>query len=341
MTYPIFWVPSPKYTAGRGGLEVIALVHHRMVGTLRGTDSAFTVGTRDASTHFGVGYGCGKSGHPATAPHIHQYVNIDDQAWGNGNWSTSGAWDDRYPTSFINARTVSIEHHDNGQLDAGDARRGVVPENVLQASMWLGKLLLSGDLAAWKTAGIGFRSATLAADVARQLKLVVPGPHTIIDHHYISGTLKPSCWRPWAADAVGFPQARFIEALRRDQDMLVVANATLLQGGARAWRVPAGTTLSAYDPARPGAAVATTTFSAAYSALCDAEVFVSYPGTTTPPVPRGGPFLRVTSGGFAGLLIVKAQVALDAAPPPDCAEAVATAVKPLEARIAAAKAALG
>ena len=37
----IYWVGSPKFTAGHPA-PLIALVHHRMVGTLRSTDSAFT-----------------------------------------------------------------------------------------------------------------------------------------------------------------------------------------------------------------------------------------------------------------------------------------------------------
>ena len=38
---PIYWVGSPKFTAGHPA-PLIALVHHRMVGTLRSTDAAFT-----------------------------------------------------------------------------------------------------------------------------------------------------------------------------------------------------------------------------------------------------------------------------------------------------------
>jgi hypothetical protein len=94
-----------------------------MVGTLRSTDAAFTsTDGREASTHFGVGYGCGRAGHPTTA-HVHQYVRLGDQAWGNGNWDLSGAWDDRYPTRLLNSRTVSIEHHDNGGRTRGGMTR--------------------------------------------------------------------------------------------------------------------------------------------------------------------------------------------------------------------------
>ena len=121
----IYWVGSPKYTAGHPA-PLIALVHHRMVGTLRSTDAAFTsTDGREASTNFGVGYGCGRTGHPTSA-HVHQYVRLGDQAWGNGNWDPSGAWDDRYPTTLVNSRTVSIEHHDNGGRTAGTGK-GVIP----------------------------------------------------------------------------------------------------------------------------------------------------------------------------------------------------------------------
>jgi len=64
-----------KFTAGHPA-PLIALVHHRMVGTLRSTDAAFTsTDGREASTHFGIGYGCGRTGHPASA-HVHQYVRL-------------------------------------------------------------------------------------------------------------------------------------------------------------------------------------------------------------------------------------------------------------------------
>jgi hypothetical protein len=207
---PIYWVGSPKFTAGHPA-PLVALVHHRMVGTLKSTDATFTTGTRVASTHFGVGYGCGKAGHPTSA-HVHQYVRLGDQAWGNGNWDSSGAWDDRYPTRLLNSRTVSIEHHDNGGAEAGSGKKGVVPEAVIAASIALDALLLRGDLAELRAAGIRFRAGTEAA-ITRELRAIPIDRHHLIDHHYISGRLKPSCWRPWADDPTGFPQARYLAAL--------------------------------------------------------------------------------------------------------------------------------
>jgi len=207
----IYWVPSPMYTPGHPA-ALIALVHHRMVGSLRSTDSAFTSSAgRQASTNFGVGYACGKAGHPATDAHVHQYVRLGDQAWGNGNWDPTGAWDNRYPTSYINSRTVSVEHHDNGGRTRGNGK-GVVPEKVLAASIELDRLLLSGDLAAMKAAGIRFRDAHATA-IARELRAMPLDRHHLVDHHYISGRLKPYCWRPWADDPTGFPQDRYLAEL--------------------------------------------------------------------------------------------------------------------------------
>lgn len=209
----IYWVGSPMFTEGHPA-PLVALVHHRMVGTLRSTDSAFgTQSGRQASTNFGVGYGCGIDGHP-TGPagaHVHQYVRLGDQAWGNGNWDASGQWDDRYPVRLLNSRTISIEHHDNGGRKPGEGK-GVVPEPVIAASIALDRLLLRGDLAEMRRAGFRFRDGTGDA-IARELRAMPVDRHHIIDHHYIAGRLKPSCWRPWSDDTVGFPQARYLREL--------------------------------------------------------------------------------------------------------------------------------
>lgn len=121
-----------------------------------------------------------------------------------------------------------------------------------------------------------------------------------------------------------------------EADMFPVVTATLLPGGPRSWRVAGGVTLNAYDPAQPGRIVKSNRFADPSSAAADAEVSVSWQGVPTgqaAPVPKGGPFLRVTNGMFAGLLIVKAQVTLAPAPPAPPDPRVAT----LEARIAAIK----
>ena len=125
-----------------------------MVGTLRSTDAAFTsTDGREASTALRRRLRLRPHGAPDVA-HVHQYVRLGDQAWGNGNWDPSGAWDDRYPTTLVNSRTVSIEHHDNGGRTAGSGK-GVVPEAVIAASIALDALLLRGDLAELKAPGSG------------------------------------------------------------------------------------------------------------------------------------------------------------------------------------------
>jgi hypothetical protein len=191
-----------------------------MVGTLAGTDRTFGSGAREASTHFGVGM-CSKHGGKNSVC-IHQYVLLGDQAWGNGNNRfpvghkhegriVPSAWNNRYPQRLVNSRTISIEHQDNG--GKGSQGRGIVPEEVIEASIWLDSLLLTGDAKALTAAGIRFRDGLRTA-ICRELRAINPGPHSIVDHHYIAGPLKPFCWQPWQKDKGGFPQARYLEALR-------------------------------------------------------------------------------------------------------------------------------
>lgn len=214
----VYWVPSPKFTSGHPA-PLIAIVNHRMVGTLKSTDATFTTGTRVASTNFGVGYGCGRVGHPAGA-HVHQYVRLGDQAWGNGNNKRSDGslvpskWNARYPVNLINSRTISIEHHDNGGSTGTDFQ-GIVPPEVQAVSIELQRLLIWTDLATKKAAGIQFRAGTEEA-IARELRALrtLIDVNHIIDHNYIADGLKPSCWKPWADDKVGFPQAKYIEGIR-------------------------------------------------------------------------------------------------------------------------------
>ncbi len=225
MTVRVFQVPSPKHYPDRSGEAVIALVHHRMVGTLKSTDATFTTGTRQASTNFGVGYDCARAGHPQglAAAHVHQYVAVDQAAWGNGNLDPTGDWDDIYgATPNPNFRTISIEHHDNGGAPLGSGRKGVVPGEVLAVSIELDRLLLAGDWAAWKAAGIAATTDAKGAAIAAQVGAIEPDVRTIVDHHFISGRLKPSCWRPWADDPTGFPQARYLDELA-EEDMRITA----------------------------------------------------------------------------------------------------------------------
>jgi hypothetical protein len=123
----------------------------------------------------------------------------------------------------------------------------------------------------------------------------------------------------------------------KEADMLAVETVTLFEGGPRQFTIPAGTTLNGYDPARPGAPIISRLWSTSSSAPADGRVAVAWPGTAAPPVPNGTPFLRCTAGVYAGLLVLERLVVLAPAPPapaPDCSQAVADAVAPLNRRIA-------
>jgi N-acetylmuramoyl-L-alanine amidase-like protein len=201
---PITFKRAAHYTQGRSD-PVRAIVNHRMVGTLPGTDSYFTnPATRDVSTHFGIGYRGDKLA-------ISQYVPLDDSAYANGNYDPSGAWDNwGFKTSEINAQTISIEHQD---FDGTSAGRGIVKEPIQQASIALQALLRYGSVAQWQAAGITMRSWSNADTIRRELQAMpVDGRH-IVTHHDIAGRLKPYCWMPWAHDTTGFPRTKYVNGI--------------------------------------------------------------------------------------------------------------------------------
>lgn len=208
---PIVWKPSPDHNRGRAGYQPIAIVHHRAVAsTLNGIDVTFdaTGGntSRQVSANFAIGHMTGGK------LEIHQYVDLSDTAWCNGidpalvpqnNWTTWG-----YENHHHNARTVSIEHEDQGG-SSDPAKKGIVREDILKTSIALDRLMLSGDIAAMRAAGIRIRdSATATA-----LKKIPRDARHLIDHHDIAAQQKPYCWKPWKADKVGFPRARFVKEL--------------------------------------------------------------------------------------------------------------------------------
>jgi hypothetical protein len=199
---PVIWraaVLGADASFGRGGKHVIAIVHHRMVGTLAGTIPTFTAGNRNrpVSTHFGIGYLSGKLT-------ICQFVDLRDTAFGNGNFDPSGRWDDfGYSTVGINAQTISIEHE-----DGATAGRGVVKDPIIRASIELDRLLLSGNLTRIRAAGIRCSSSTVATDLGR----IKPSTRTMLRHWDIAGRLKPFCWLRWLDDP-GMPQSRYISEL--------------------------------------------------------------------------------------------------------------------------------
>lgn len=205
---PVIWRPAKlgeDASYGRGGKTILAIVHHRMVGTLPGTIRTFqSTANRPVSTQFGIGFISGKLT-------IAQFVDLRDTAFGNGNYDPSGRWDDwGYPTTAINARTVSIEHEDGATTG-----RGIVKEPVIAASIELDRLLLSGNLSKIRAAGIR-ATGTGGAKAVSDLGKIKPGPRTIIMHHDIAGRLKPYCWTRWLDDP-GFPAKRYIAALAGPQ----------------------------------------------------------------------------------------------------------------------------
>lgn len=202
---PITFHKAAHYTQGRTE-PVRAFVNHRMVGTVAGTTAYFAnPATRPVSTHFGIGKISGKIV-------IHQYVPLDDTAFGNGNYDASGVWDDwGYKITEINPQTISIEHQDHW---GDDSLKGIVPDDVQQASMKLQALIRYGTIAQWKAAGLTFRDWKNATIIKAEVgKIPVDGRH-IIRHKDIAGNLKPYCWAPWQKDTVGFPRAKYVAGIK-------------------------------------------------------------------------------------------------------------------------------
>ena len=205
LTLPVkitFFKAQFKTTGRKSKLR--AIVNHRMVGTVAGTRAYFQRPNRPVSTHFGIGKINGKLV-------IDQYVPLDDTAFANGNHDPSGVWDNwGNSTVDINGQTISIEHQDHGD----PAGKGVVSEDIQQASIALQALILRGNTAEWKAAGLVLRDYTRNAPILqKQLRALIIGPRTLITHHDIAGRLKPFCWLPWMSDKVGFPRAKYINGV--------------------------------------------------------------------------------------------------------------------------------
>lgn len=222
---PIRWMPASdedykdQSEGGRSGYQPIAIVHHRAVSSsLHGIDVTFAAGDSDPATVGSAGRFVSANfaiGSTPTGFAISQYVDVSDTAYCNGDCSQT-RYGTSYPSNFDNwyghkghnERTVSIEHDDNGG-SADPLVKGIVVESIIKIGIALDKLLLSGDIAAIRAAGIKIRDQA----TADALKKIVPGPRTMLDHKDIAGKAKPYCWRPWEADKVGFPRARYIAEL--------------------------------------------------------------------------------------------------------------------------------
>ena len=165
----ITWVGSPNYNSPQG-YKIIAIVDHIMSGTLAGTDSWFANTASKVSSHFGVG----KNGE------IHQYVSLDNPAWGNGVVNKP-SWPLLISGVNPNYYTVSIEHE--GQ--SGD----VMPEAQYKATLELHRWLIS----------------TLEIPVTRD---------TIIGHYRIDSVNRINC------PGSGFPWERLFSDLQGETNVL-------------------------------------------------------------------------------------------------------------------------
>lgn len=229
---PILWTPTLKFgcmvqgTRGRAGQKVLGWVYHRIVGSLASADRVFgPQSTRMASSHFGIGHIDGRLV-------IHQYVDLSDTAWANGDarepsWSVVKA----KPGINPNLYTISTEHEDGGA-----AGQGVVTEDIWLASIALTKLCTSGDINAIRAAGVHVRDAGTVAQLAAMPK----SPEGYVDHHQIAGPNKPYCFRPWLADQ-GFVNG---SPSRRDR-LLAALNGTeedypMLRRKFEPWIITAG-----------------------------------------------------------------------------------------------------
>ena len=220
---PILWHPASDEDfkdaseGGRSGYQPVAIVHHRIVGSLGSADLTFAHGDADPATVGSLGRSVSANfaiGHRSGVLTVIQYVDLSNTAYCNGDCravtypTQPSRWDGWYGHKGHNERTVSIEHEDNaGSSDP--AVKGIVTEDIVKASIALDRLMLSGDIAAMRVAGIKIRDQA----TADALKKIVPGTHTLLDHNDIAGANKPYCWRPWSADKVGFPRARYVTEL--------------------------------------------------------------------------------------------------------------------------------
>jgi hypothetical protein len=96
------WIGSPNCWRGHGGFKPVAIVLHRMAGTLSACDAWFVQSAAQVSAHYGIGL----------QGQQHQYVALADSAWANGILEQGNTWPG--PQGNPNYQTISIETDDNG-----------------------------------------------------------------------------------------------------------------------------------------------------------------------------------------------------------------------------------
>ncbi|MES2210976.1 MAG: peptidoglycan recognition family protein [Chloroflexota bacterium] len=270
MTYP--FVAAKYFTAG-GMTEPHAVVVHMAEGG--GTVSWLTHPTNDNSSHFVIEY----------SGRIVQMVKDADAS---------------------HSLRVAFDADTNDAPDFG-IYSAKVGQAVLGTDGWAdpNRYLFAVELEGFAAAGPNADQVKSLTALIADLRGRHPSIKGLLGHRdFQDYKACPGGKVPWAS--IG-GHGLFAQEV----DMFPVVTATLLTDPApRVWRVATGVTLNGYDPAKPGVVVAQFVATSPSQAHADAEVSVSWIGTATPPVPRSGPFLRVTDGALKGLLIVKRLVTL-------------------------------
>ena len=120
------WIGSPNVWGGRPYGPPIAIVLHTMAGRLAGADAWFNNRRSGASSHYGIGLN----------GRIHQYVDLGDRAWANGNIEPGHRWPGP-PGVNPNHLSVSIETEDLGNPNHP------VTNAQYQATLEVGRLALA------------------------------------------------------------------------------------------------------------------------------------------------------------------------------------------------------
>jgi len=186
----IRWIGSPNfgYPDGRHGQnQPQAIVYHIAQGSLAGIDAWFNNPRSNASTHFAVS----KTGA------IHQYIAVEDAAWGNGVMNRPDLaipWlRDCYENGINpNLRTISIEH----EGFTGDPWPEAMYRSSLALTVWL-------------------------IDKYHLRNFLVVPDHGFIGHYRIDSVNRARC------PGTGWPRSRLFRDVGRLKDVYVPASRTI------------------------------------------------------------------------------------------------------------------
>ena len=186
----ITWIGSQNFgfpDGAHGGNAPEAIVYHIAQGSLGGIDAWFNNSSSSASTHFAVGL----------RGQIHQYVRVEDAAWGNGLMNRPDlsipwlkyCYDHRINP---NLRTISIEHE--------GFTGNPWPEAMYRASLALTTWLL---------------------DTYHLRHFLDNLDHGFIGHHRIDSVNRARC------PGTGWPRTRLHQDLRRLRDVYAPRNRSI------------------------------------------------------------------------------------------------------------------